>query len=238
MGEGVAGRSRRIVAWAGVSLDGYTSGPNGPAGDTWLHEQAAQRPVSPRRRTVWSVCTSPVRDHRRGITVSGALRRLRHGSSGSARRKQRFRHYCWSAVWVSSRRYSARAVKTWNTNRSPGGADRLVRRAEPDAGTVQLADEAGQVGQGKEDLYGSECLLAPGSQPPVRSYSLYGCAYSQSLCRGLPLSAVREEDRCEQADRTAEDASSRGQGTLLGLRQDRAHSRCGTAGSLFERQSQ
>ncbi|RJQ69631.1 dihydrofolate reductase [Pseudonocardiaceae bacterium YIM PH 21723] len=33
---------RRVVSWAHVSLDGYTSGPGGPAQDTWLHEHAGR----------------------------------------------------------------------------------------------------------------------------------------------------------------------------------------------------
>lgn len=32
--------ARRVVAWASVSLDGYTSGPDGPAHDTWLYQHA------------------------------------------------------------------------------------------------------------------------------------------------------------------------------------------------------
>jgi hypothetical protein len=32
--------TRRIVDWTSVTLDGYTSGPDGPAGDTWPHERS------------------------------------------------------------------------------------------------------------------------------------------------------------------------------------------------------
>ena len=33
---------RRIVAWTSLTLDGYTSGPQGVSGDTWLYEHAGQ----------------------------------------------------------------------------------------------------------------------------------------------------------------------------------------------------
>ncbi|RZS41307.1 dihydrofolate reductase [Herbihabitans rhizosphaerae] len=46
-------RTRRIVAWAGLSLDGYTSGPNGPAHDTWLHEQAMREEILAYFEGVW-----------------------------------------------------------------------------------------------------------------------------------------------------------------------------------------
>lgn len=45
--------SRRIVAWAGVSLDGYSSGPAGPAGDAWLHEQAMHPQTAAYFEGVW-----------------------------------------------------------------------------------------------------------------------------------------------------------------------------------------
>jgi dihydrofolate reductase len=32
---------RRIVAWTNVTLDGYTSGPEGPEHDTWLYEHVS-----------------------------------------------------------------------------------------------------------------------------------------------------------------------------------------------------
>jgi dihydrofolate reductase len=34
--------TRRIVAWTSLTLDGYTSGPDGESGDTWLYEHAFQ----------------------------------------------------------------------------------------------------------------------------------------------------------------------------------------------------
>ncbi|CAM01989.1 dihydrofolate reductase [Saccharopolyspora erythraea NRRL 2338] len=45
--------SRRIVAWAGVSLDGHTSGPGGPAHDTWLHEAATHPQTSEYFEGIW-----------------------------------------------------------------------------------------------------------------------------------------------------------------------------------------
>lgn len=33
--------NRKIIAWCSVSVDGYSSGPGGPADDRWLHEHAA-----------------------------------------------------------------------------------------------------------------------------------------------------------------------------------------------------
>lgn len=42
-----------IVAWAGVSLDGYTSGPEGPAGDAWLHEHATHPQTAEYFEGVW-----------------------------------------------------------------------------------------------------------------------------------------------------------------------------------------
>jgi hypothetical protein len=31
-------QQRRVVAWVTISMDGYTSGPQGPAHDTWMYE--------------------------------------------------------------------------------------------------------------------------------------------------------------------------------------------------------
>ncbi|GAB3551296.1 dihydrofolate reductase [Actinopolyspora lacussalsi] len=45
--------SRRIVAWAGLSLDGYTSGPDGPAGDSWPHEQAVHPQTAEYFEGIW-----------------------------------------------------------------------------------------------------------------------------------------------------------------------------------------
>ncbi|MGP4018437.1 dihydrofolate reductase family protein [Saccharopolyspora sp. 5N708] len=45
--------SRRIVAWAGVSLDGHTSGPGGPDHDTWLHEAAMHPQTAEYFEGIW-----------------------------------------------------------------------------------------------------------------------------------------------------------------------------------------
>jgi dihydrofolate reductase len=45
--------NRRIVAWTSVTLDGYTSGPEGPAGDTWLHEHAGQPATAEYFEGIW-----------------------------------------------------------------------------------------------------------------------------------------------------------------------------------------
>jgi dihydrofolate reductase len=34
--------ARRIVAWTSLTLDGYTSGPEGTSGDSWLYEHAGR----------------------------------------------------------------------------------------------------------------------------------------------------------------------------------------------------
>lgn len=44
---------RRIVAWASVTMDGYTSGPRGPQHDTWLYEHAQQEQTAAYFETVW-----------------------------------------------------------------------------------------------------------------------------------------------------------------------------------------
>lgn len=44
---------RRIVAWAGVSLDSHTSGPGGPAHDTWLHERAMHPQTAEYFEGIW-----------------------------------------------------------------------------------------------------------------------------------------------------------------------------------------
>ena len=49
---------RRIVAWASVSIDGRTSGPDGPAGDTWLYAHAMQEDTSIFYEGVWRGATT------------------------------------------------------------------------------------------------------------------------------------------------------------------------------------
>ena len=45
--------TRRIVAWTSLTLDGYTSGPDGPAHDTWLYEHAAQSATAEYFEGIW-----------------------------------------------------------------------------------------------------------------------------------------------------------------------------------------
>lgn len=45
--------SRRIVAWTSLTLDGYTSGPDGPSGDTWLYEHAGQPATAEYFEGIW-----------------------------------------------------------------------------------------------------------------------------------------------------------------------------------------
>ena len=49
---------RRIIAWASVSMDGYTSGPGGPARDTWLYEHAGHEQTSEYFEGIWRGCAS------------------------------------------------------------------------------------------------------------------------------------------------------------------------------------
>jgi dihydrofolate reductase len=44
---------RRIIAWASISMDGYTSGPGGPAADSWLYEHAGQEQTSAYFEGIW-----------------------------------------------------------------------------------------------------------------------------------------------------------------------------------------
>ena len=44
---------RPIVAWTSVTLDGYTSGPDGPTGDAWLYEHAGQPATAEYFEGIW-----------------------------------------------------------------------------------------------------------------------------------------------------------------------------------------
>ncbi|MFC4494386.1 dihydrofolate reductase family protein [Streptomyces ovatisporus] len=50
---GRSGARRRIVAWASVSMDGFTSGPDGPEHDTWLYEHASQEQTGAYFEGIW-----------------------------------------------------------------------------------------------------------------------------------------------------------------------------------------
>lgn len=45
--------TRRIVAWTNVSLDGYTSGPDGPAHDGWLYEHVGRPATAEYFEGIW-----------------------------------------------------------------------------------------------------------------------------------------------------------------------------------------
>ncbi|AYY11365.1 dihydrofolate reductase [Actinobacteria bacterium YIM 96077] len=44
---------RRIVAWANITIDGYSSGPGGPADDSWLYEHAQQEQTAEYFEGIW-----------------------------------------------------------------------------------------------------------------------------------------------------------------------------------------
>jgi dihydrofolate reductase len=46
-------RQRRLVAWVTISIDGYTSGPQGPAHDTWLYEHVQREPSAAHFEGIW-----------------------------------------------------------------------------------------------------------------------------------------------------------------------------------------
>jgi dihydrofolate reductase len=49
----VAEQQRRVVAWVTISMDGYTSGPGGPAQDTWLHEHVRRVSAAAHFEGIW-----------------------------------------------------------------------------------------------------------------------------------------------------------------------------------------
>jgi hypothetical protein len=50
---GTENPGRRVVAWASVSMDGYTSGPGGPAHDQWLYEHVSQEQTCAYFEGIW-----------------------------------------------------------------------------------------------------------------------------------------------------------------------------------------
>lgn len=49
---------RRVVVQCTVSIDGYSSGPDGPAKDTWLHEHAVRPTTAEYFEGIWRGCTT------------------------------------------------------------------------------------------------------------------------------------------------------------------------------------
>lgn len=46
-------QGRRVIAWASVTIDGYTSGPGGPQHDTWLQKHAGQEQTAAYFEGIW-----------------------------------------------------------------------------------------------------------------------------------------------------------------------------------------
>jgi hypothetical protein len=51
---------RRIIGWASVSIDGYTSGPGGPEHDTWLYEHAMKEQTAAYFEGIWRGASTAV----------------------------------------------------------------------------------------------------------------------------------------------------------------------------------
>ena len=49
----VSEQQRRVVTWVTISMDGYTSGPQGPAHDTWLYEHVSREPSAAHFEGIW-----------------------------------------------------------------------------------------------------------------------------------------------------------------------------------------
>src|SRR5579863_635739 len=49
----VSEQQRRVVAWVTISMDGYTSGPGGPAQDTWLYEHVRRASAAAHFEGIW-----------------------------------------------------------------------------------------------------------------------------------------------------------------------------------------
>jgi dihydrofolate reductase len=46
-------QQRRVVAWVTISMDGYTSGPGGPAQDAWLHKHVLRASSAAHFEGIW-----------------------------------------------------------------------------------------------------------------------------------------------------------------------------------------
>jgi dihydrofolate reductase len=46
-------QQRRVVAWVTISMDGYTSGPGGPAHDSWLYEHVRRASAAAHFEGIW-----------------------------------------------------------------------------------------------------------------------------------------------------------------------------------------
>lgn len=84
----------------------------------------------------------------------------------------------WVPWMMSSRMYSASALKTWKTSRPPGGGgvECFVQGAESDAALAEFGDDRDQVGQG--------------SREPVEAGDDEGVAGSEEVEAGGELGSV------------------------------------------------
>lgn len=53
-------QQRRVVAWVTVSMDGYTSGPGGPAQDSWLYEHVQRASSAAHFEGIWRAASTVV----------------------------------------------------------------------------------------------------------------------------------------------------------------------------------
>jgi dihydrofolate reductase len=53
-------RQRRVVAWVTISIDGYTSGPGGPAQDSWLQEHVRRASSAAHFEGIWRSASTVV----------------------------------------------------------------------------------------------------------------------------------------------------------------------------------
>lgn len=51
---------RRVRAQCSISIDGFSSGPGGPAADTWLHRHAVLEPTQTHTAGLFSGCSSAI----------------------------------------------------------------------------------------------------------------------------------------------------------------------------------
>lgn len=49
---------RRVMAWCTVSIDGYSSGPQGPEHDTWLYEHVMRPATAEYFEGIWRGCST------------------------------------------------------------------------------------------------------------------------------------------------------------------------------------
>lgn len=72
---------RRVVGWTSVSMDGFTSGPGGPAHDQWLYEHAGQEQTQSYFEGIWRGADTGLlgRTQLRGLLLGVARHHARFG---------------------------------------------------------------------------------------------------------------------------------------------------------------